>query len=462
MISKLALRNVGPLPDREYRFGRRINALTGDNGLGKTFLLDLIWFAFSNEWPVFANPAMTTGNMARPARMDVKATLSYGICPGSKTNGTLCRLEFDRESQQWEGRGNNPKETGCVVYSLSDGSFCVWDPIRNGRKQRNRPNYDPSLVVTPHEVWQGQQKFDRSNVGGSKTYSTIQGIQADWMLWQTNPNSKELPVLKQLLEKISPDGMPIGIGEPQKVSLEEARVMPTLRFPYGDVPINLASAAFRRILTLAYILVWTYSEHVKASAFVGKKPTRRIVLLVDELDAHLHPKWQRMIMPTLLSAIETMVDSFGANDKPAEKPEVQIFTSTHSPLVMASLEDVFDAHTDKWFDFDFSGECREVCCEERPLVRIGGAEDWLRSVAFDLTSTRSKGMEQMLNMAADKLQCVLEKCNEQIKVKGAVSDKSQERELRKIYSELAQRLSPTDSFLVRFRLLCESRGWNVQ
>ena len=46
MISKLALRNVGPLPDREYRFGRRINALTGDNGLGKTFLLDLIWLPF--------------------------------------------------------------------------------------------------------------------------------------------------------------------------------------------------------------------------------------------------------------------------------------------------------------------------------------------------------------------------------------------------------------------------------
>lgn len=68
----------------------------------------------------------------------------------------------------------------------------------------------------------------------------------------------------------------------------------------------------------------------------------------------------------------------------------------------------------------------------------------------------------MLNIAADKLQCVLEKCNEQIKVEGAVSDKSQERELRKIYSELAQRLSPTDSFLARFRLLCESRGWNVQ
>ena len=203
MISKLALRNVGPLPDREYRFGRRINAFTGDNGLGKTFLLDLIWFAFSNEWPVFANPAMTAGNMARPARMDVKASLGYGICGGPKAKGTLCRLAFDRDSQRWKGRGNNPEETGCVVYSLSDGSFCVWDPIRNGRRQKDRPNYDPSLVVTPYEVWQGQQKFDRSNVGGTKTYSTIQGIQSDWILWQTNPDSKELPVLKQLLAKIS-------------------------------------------------------------------------------------------------------------------------------------------------------------------------------------------------------------------------------------------------------------------
>ena len=442
MISRLSLRNVGPLPDREYRFGRRINVLTGDNGLGKTFLLDLIWFAFSNEWPVFANPAMTAGNMARPARLDVKATLGYGICAGPKAKDTLSRLEFDRESQRWKGRGNNPEETGCVVYSLSDGSFCVWDPIRNGRRQKDRPNYDPSLVVTPYEVWQGQQKFDRSNVGGTKTYSTIQGIQSDWILWQTNPDSRELPVLKQLLKKISPDDMPIGIGDP--------------------VPINLASAAFRRILTLAYILVWTYSEHVKASAFVGKKPTRRIVLLVDELDAHLHPKWQRMIMPALLSAIETMVNSFGARNTPAGKPEVQIFTSTHSPLVMASLEDIFDAHTDKWLDFDFSGECREVCCEERPLERRGGAEDWLRSVAFDLTSTRSKGMEQMLNEAADQLQRMLEKCDEQIKVEDESSGKSQKRELRKTYSKLVRNLSPTDSFLVRFRMLCESRGWNLR
>ena len=70
--------------------------------------------------------------------------------------------------------------------------------------------------------------------------------------------------------------------------------------------------------------------------------------------------------------------------------------------------------------------------------------------------------QQMLNEAADQLQRMLEKSDEQIKVEDESSGKSQKRELRKTYSKLVRNLSPTDSFLMRFRLLCESRGWNVQ
>ena len=67
----------------------------------------------------------------------------------------------------------------------------------------------------------------------------------------------------------------------------------------------------------------------------------------------------------------------------------------------------------------------------------------------------------MLNEAADQLQRMLEKSDKQIKVEDELSGKSQKRELRKTYLKLVRNLSPTDSFLMRFRLLCESRGWNV-
>lgn len=34
------------------------NLITGDNGLGKSFLLDLIWYAMTRQWPSEANPQL--------------------------------------------------------------------------------------------------------------------------------------------------------------------------------------------------------------------------------------------------------------------------------------------------------------------------------------------------------------------------------------------------------------------
>ena len=48
------------------------------------------------------------------------------------------------------------------------------------------------------------------------------------------------------------------------------------------------------------------------------------VVLVDELDLHLHPKWQRDIVPTLSKVF----------------PRVQFIVTTHSPHVLQSMADV--------------------------------------------------------------------------------------------------------------------------
>ncbi len=52
---------------------------------------------------------------------------------------------------------------------------------------------------------------------------------------------------------------------------------------------------------------------------------RKIVLLLDEIDIHLHPAWQRRILPVVQ-------DLF---------PKAQVFVSTHSPFVIASARDAF-------------------------------------------------------------------------------------------------------------------------
>ncbi|CAN7385362.1 AAA family ATPase [Caballeronia sp. LjRoot34] len=52
---------------------------------------------------------------------------------------------------------------------------------------------------------------------------------------------------------------------------------------------------------------------------------QNIILFLDEIDVHLHPAWQRRILP----AIQKML------------PNAQIFVSTHSPFVVASVDDAW-------------------------------------------------------------------------------------------------------------------------
>jgi predicted ATP-binding protein involved in virulence len=50
---------------------------------------------------------------------------------------------------------------------------------------------------------------------------------------------------------------------------------------------------------------------------------RRFLLLLDEVDIHLHPAWQRKVLPLVQRVF----------------PNAQIIASTHSPFVVASVDD---------------------------------------------------------------------------------------------------------------------------
>ena len=50
MLERLEFKHIGPSPAFGFRFGTRLNVLTGDNGLGKTFVLDAAWWALTRTW----------------------------------------------------------------------------------------------------------------------------------------------------------------------------------------------------------------------------------------------------------------------------------------------------------------------------------------------------------------------------------------------------------------------------
>jgi hypothetical protein len=50
MITQLLLQDIGPVAGLTADFGERLNLVTGDNGLGKTFLPDACWYALTRTW----------------------------------------------------------------------------------------------------------------------------------------------------------------------------------------------------------------------------------------------------------------------------------------------------------------------------------------------------------------------------------------------------------------------------
>ncbi len=49
MLKKLRLRDVGPALSFDIEFSDRLNIFTGDNGLGKSFILDIAWWALDRR-----------------------------------------------------------------------------------------------------------------------------------------------------------------------------------------------------------------------------------------------------------------------------------------------------------------------------------------------------------------------------------------------------------------------------
>src|SRR5208282_5352002 len=122
----------------------------------------------------------------------------------------------------------------------------------------------------------------------------------------------------------------------------DVRDIPTIVHDYGTIPFLHEAAGIMRIATIAYLLVWTWNEHNILSAQARKPPERNMVVLIDEMEAHLHPKWQRAILPALLDVIRILSEDLRA----------QIIVSTHSPLVLASVEESFSDETDALFHLE--------------------------------------------------------------------------------------------------------------
>lgn len=331
MLRSLRLKNVGPAAEMVMdAVAPRYNLITGDNGLGKTFLLDCGWWALTRAWP---------GLPASPRNQE-GAAIGYGI-DTERGHAVKQDAPWYRKRQHWQRGGGRPQTASLVVFARVDGSFAAWDPERNYRQfatSGDRVSEEvPAFIFRPDDVESGLKDPD-----GLRTL--CRGLIADVETW-TLKRSPEFDLLSGLLASVGPGGERLELGELDYTLPGDARAFPTIKSASGEsVSLLHLPAGLRRVFRLAYILAWLLSTHRRECERSGQAVCQELVVFFDEPEAHLHPRWQRTILPDLHAALTRW--------RGEVHTDVQLIAATHSPLVLASMEPIFDDHQDALWVLD--------------------------------------------------------------------------------------------------------------
>ncbi len=422
MLAYLQINEVGPVRELSFEPNRRLNIITGDNSLGKTFLLECAWWILAGKWLKYQ--ALPREDAAKD---DVR--IVFQLMTKSGVKGENETIFYDWKLQSWPRTGRSKSSPGLVIYARVDGSFAVWDPVTGKIPPPERASLPNSpLFFNIADVENGI--FEA--ISEKETRFLCNGLIADWVNWQKTPGSP-FGVFEEILDRLSSSSQdPLKPGKPVRIP-GDSRQIPSLIYPYGIVPFVHTAASVKRIISLAYLMLWTWEEHKIACELTKEPVYKSMVVLIDEVESHLHPQWQRSIIPSLLEVKKSLHHEL----------DIQFLLTTHSPLVLAASEPIYDEEIDKLFHLDIRGD--QVALDEQLFLRHGRVDNWFTSDTFGLRQARSLEAEKTIE-DAKSLQ---------------LKENPTKEEVEEVHNRLLLLLGDFDTFWPRWLYFAEQHGVEV-
>ncbi|WP_166742316.1 AAA family ATPase [Pseudomonas sp. LAIL14HWK12:I2] len=331
--------------------------ILGENAAGKSSILEAIALALTTD----------------EARADLKLDVST--------------LPLDPELMG--ERSSLQREMATVDLKFDDGSNrCLY--IENGRfLMQGGSDVPPVFAYGAFRQYQKQ----------SKRYSHVKSIRnlfhsdtllsnpEKWLLSLSKDNFNNVVSALRVILSIE------GEFEVIERDYENQRCLIVTAAPGGHAhsrtPLGLASSGYRSILAMVCDIIQGLMS-AQSHTFFESLETARAVVLIDEVEAHLHPRWKIQIMSALRSAL----------------PKVTFIATTHDPLCLRGMEDgeVIVMHrvaSQNGADSEWPVMVEQVV--RLPEVSQLTIEQLLTSDFFGLASTDQPGTERELAMFADLL-----------------------------------------------------------
>lgn len=314
-IKNISLKNIGPFLEAHLDFITDDNnkppviIITGENGTGKTIVLDAIRGLLLGYF----------GNIQRNIIRNeddfyIRSLINFnGVNQDINTRGFYNKgLSYEVKSENGSGFYdlssffNDPKKTGSNKWIAN-----YWTS-KSDNSQYNVPNLQ---FIKPENYLLGVLN------GIQKNTEVIQLITYfDYLKSSDSPKEKnEGEVLFNTLKKI----IKLSLIEGELKYVERKTLMPVVSQNGFEVSLDkLSSGNLYLIQRLISLLGQMYSVYTLNHLKLEEMLLTPGLLLIDEAENHLHPKWQKTFLNSIL-------DIF---------PNLQIIITTHSPFIVSSVE----------------------------------------------------------------------------------------------------------------------------
>jgi energy-coupling factor transporter ATP-binding protein EcfA2 len=302
-IRDLHVTNIGPFDDMTFEFDEHINVFVGPNSSGKSTTL----MTLAN---IVTYPFTLPGRLCKTAPATFTAHLVGRDGQPQELTGAL---PLDQEARAYHARW------ATILTALGYSAFVP--ALRQNTSFRS----SGSIAVSPRTGMSQlpEELLLRMSLFPTDATLVRAGIVLERMVeFAERAVRRNDPAMRRLVTQIASiaseilDGYPI---EFWRIAKDRDGVFPQFRTLDGDIAFDIFSQGTQSVLQwLAYVLI-SYAKYYGYPSNLAEQPG---IMIIDEIDAHLHPTAQQRIIPILRRHFPTM----------------QIFCSTHSPLMLVDLQ----------------------------------------------------------------------------------------------------------------------------
>ena len=317
-VTDLSLTNVRSIKTAEMRFQPGINLVVGANGVGKTTIIETLAICLFEFERRYNRSKIGEPRPFRDDDVSLNAE-SMDLACGFERHGTKYLLMMHKPRGQSADRpgkigfiGSQPPMAPGVSYS---------SPHSEKLQSEGRPLavlYSTARAVTserwPQELIGG---ISRAYQGALTDRAVLLGYFASWMKviqeFDVERNGPLLRTLENTVRRVLSGYSNLRLGGADDRSLLIDR-------RGGTLPVRHLSHGERSIL--AVVLDLTRRLGTANPEMENPAVEAAAVVLIDEIDLHLHPQWQRQVSHNLTTAF----------------PLCQFIATTHSPQVIGEVE----------------------------------------------------------------------------------------------------------------------------